>query len=882
MEENKNIENVTEKKSAPAEPHNENRFDKEKLKALASNIKDIEKNSAARRLELEKSLSESSEEAERRIAERKAELEKNGERVEKIANEHRARLEYSGEYQRLSRRKAEKLERDTLIKEREEKQAELERETARQVDEYRKKEAEEAEARRRRTAEILKKLGEASEAEEAEKTEVDLSETVSEEDKQESDCAENVTEASLCEKTETGLTEEENNDDAASEEKAECVPEQEPENEPEQEPQDEPKEESVEKPQKNEKTVTVSEKDGKILLNFGDIKEPEKTGSVSCGDDNIIRFDGFVAAYPIERQPQKKEEAKTPDIQKNEPYQLPLEEIYRESNYYTEDVEHYPPYAPDKDVAEYESERSGASYDDDEGRMLSDFEDELEKESARDDNLLRRTMDGEPVDSLGYPHKDMHAFSKLQLLRHLNKNHAEQRKLLKKIRLAEKEQRYAAHDKNIILIVEKIGLQKEIVEIASESLISCVYVSDNGKIQRCKKELISEIENYNQLCDEYEQSTGKTVQYISVDRAEDIIAGRQIKPIPNVFYVGDYTPYSIDSGAQPSGYEGDALWGLELSDDEYEAAIGAGVERPLSRRNQRILKREREYKIATVKTAVERDLMVIGLRYEYKIAKFEEEKDLIYNSYTVNLKRKDKALSVIDKKINKQKRLAARALKLERDDNARYYSLALLESGEERIQDGADLERLNALRMRLEILLSEREVVNEELIALYGGSDKKLTLAKINRKAASIRKKHARAAYRNQRKIAEKMQKYRAPDEMKDKALSLLNKKTEAIAAIEEMRYRMNALRLRGKAQKEMWQKIRREKLKIKRINQDIRFVIGKLRRHEERSLDDMQWAITLISIAAFVIACIGVYTFFGEEIKAFFFDFYHKYIINK
>ena len=184
--------------------------------------------------------------------------------------------------------------------------------------------------------------------------------------------------------------------------------------------------------------------------------------------------------------------------------------------------------------------------------------------------------------------------------------------------------------------------------------------------------------------------------------------------------------------------------------------------------------------------------------------------------------------------------------------------------------------------MRLDILLSERQVINDELIALYGGVDKKLTYAKINRKAAAVRRKRAKSAARSQRQLAEKMKKYRAPDEMKEKALSLLNEKTRAIAEIEETKYKINALRPRGKALKEMYRKIKTEKKKIRRINDDIKFVMKKLRRHEARFLDDMQWAITLISIAAVIIACIGAYTFHGEEIKAFLFDFYNRFIINK
>lgn len=903
-----NIENNPVKASASAEPRENKMSERERLKALTENIKSIEKSRDAKRRELQKSLAESGEAAERRIAERRASLESDREKAEKIASERAARLEYGGEYRIAQRRREQKLIKEQTERERAEAREAREKATREQIEAYRIKEAELMEERRKKAAKLFAPLDERSEDKAkgesaAEEKKTDLPAASSAEPKAEStnESAEQKQKAEAekqgCEECRAEEAEQSSEPWAEPENKAEKKTEEMPESSSAAAKEAKTPVSSEEKEKNTKKSDTdvgISEENGKIILNIGKSEQPKTRANVTLGEDNILKIGGVALAYPKAGAPM----AQRPNANKAEKpsgerqiYMLPPEESYSEEREYSDapqyGYETYYTATAGGYVKEYEeqSESEKQLNDIEASRLIAEYEASLEGEQDDDgaDALFRHNINADFADGGAYLGRDMLAFTKSELIRHLNKNHRAEVKLLKKLRASEKEQRYASDDKNALLIVEKIGIQKEIVEIASESLTYCVYASDNGKIQKYKKELLSEMENYNQLCDEYEQQTGKTLQYISPDRVDDIIAGRVTRPIPNVFYVGDHAekPVSEDR-PRYGGYETDSLWDLELSDKEYEMVVGGEKELPVTKKTKRMLEKEREFKMTAVKTAVERDLLLIGLRYEYKISQLEAERDMIYNSYTTNPKRKDKAIASIEKKINKQKRLAKRATKLERDDNTRYYSLALLLPDEEKIKEKANRERLEALRMRLDILLAEREVINEELIALYGGTDKRLSFARVNRKAATVRKKHAKAAYRSQRKIADKMKKYRAPDEMKEKALMLLNKKTEAIAAIEEAKYRLNALRPRGKAQKELYLKIKRERAKIKRINDDIHFIMKKLRRHEERALDDMQWAITLVSLAVFVIACIGAYTFFGEEIKAFFVDFYNKFIAVK
>ena len=165
---------------------------------------------------------------------------------------------------------------------------------------------------------------------------------------------------------------------------------------------------------------------------------------------------------------------------------LPPEESYSEEReysdapqygyetYYTATVGGY--------VKEYEeqSESEKQLNDIEASRLIAEYEASLEGEQDDDgaDALFRHNINADFADGGAYLGRDMLAFTKSELIRHLNKNHRAEVKLLKKVRALEKEQRYASDDKNALLIVEKIGIQKEIVEIASESLTYCVYASE--------------------------------------------------------------------------------------------------------------------------------------------------------------------------------------------------------------------------------------------------------------------------------------------------------------------------------------------------------------------------------------------------------------------
>jgi len=241
------------------------------------------------------------------------------------------------------------------------------------------------------------------------------------------------------------------------------------------------------------------------------------------------------------------------------------------------------------------------------------------------------------------------------------------------------------------------------------------------------------------------------------------------------------------------------------------------------------------------------------------------------NSYGSDRRRVAKEIKSINRKISKVKHADKSSARLEREDNSRYYLLPALPLSEEKTKKGARRERLESLRLRLDVLLAERESINERLIALYGGSDKKLRHVKIKRKAGGVRRKSAKAMHKKQSDIARKIESYRAPLDMKERAYELLNKKIACAATADENQYKLKRMRVKGRARAELIAEIKRSRRDMKRADTELRYMLKKLKRQEERYKDDREWALLLIVLALLSALGIGAWMLWGDRIIAYF-----------
>ena len=467
-------------------------------------------------------------------------------------------------------------------------------------------------------------------------------------------------------------------------------------------------------------------------------------------------------------------------------------------------------------------------------------------------------------------------FARSQLSKNLEKFYKEEALLLRRSDKLASRQRAANPEENVTLIVEKIAVRKELCELAIEALGACVHVKAKSRISKHKKLLIGHITAYNSLCDEYEAQTGRAVERIDYSAVDDVLEGRICRPIPTVYYYGNDDGFGHNGVSAESDrvrrYEEEA----ELVLKEYDRYVSEGPYTELNRADRRASQKRQSERMSVIRRAAERDMLLISLRNEYRIASLEARRDILANSFGADRRSISKEIKSVNRKISKVKHAERRSAELERADNSRYYLLPALPLTEEKTKKGARRERLESLRLRLDVLLAERESINERLIALYGGSDKKLRQAKIKRKAGGVRRKSAKAMRKKQSDIARKIERYRAPADMKERAYELLNKKIACAAAEDENRYKLRRMKIKGRARRELIYAVKRAKRDMKRADRELKYMLRKLKRQEERYRDEREWLIMLFIILLLVGAGIGSWIIFGERIIAYF-----RYLID-
>lgn len=464
-----------------------------------------------------------------------------------------------------------------------------------------------------------------------------------------------------------------------------------------------------------------------------------------------------------------------------------------------------------------------------------------------------------------------------QLNKAISRFYREENDCARKIQKIEAKQKDSDNERNIALIVEKISLEKEICELAVEMLGACVYVSARGKIVRHEKLLRSHIDKYNRYCEEYEGCTGRALHRLDYGMIEDVLEGRISRPIPNVYYYGAEGE-AVYNSSDPE------LDRIRREEDEY-AAVSREYERYIedggridpTPAERRAFDKQKASRISAIRRATERDVLLVALRNEYRLESLEARRDILVNSYGSDKGRVMKELRTIERSMSKVRAASRRSIPVEREDNTRFYLLSALNPDDEKVRDGASRDRLASLRQRLEVLLSERESINERLIVLYGGSDKKLKKAKITRKAAAVRRKSARRSFKKQGDLARRIERFDVSSDMKEKAYALLNQKTAAVAHADEIRYKITHLNARGRARGELYSEFKRAKREIKRTDSEIRYMMRRLKKIEDRNSDRRELAILFALIAAFALVVGVVWLTSGDAIVGYFKELFAK-----
>ena len=514
---------------------------------------------------------------------------------------------------------------------------------------------------------------------------------------------------------------------------------------------------------------------------------------------------------------------------------------------------------------------------DSDSRAVREYETEMaRRENAKEkkreavENIEQQHLAEAEISAYSYRDEGLDLYAKSRLSKKIDGFYKESAVLLRREKKISSNQRKASPEENVQLIVEKIAIAKELCEMTADVLGACVYIGSGARTGKYKKTLSLYIDKYNFLCDEYESQTGRAIDRIDPSMVDAVMAGRLYQPIQNVYYHG-MEDDSTHAGLTPAIEREHRIETEEsLVADEYSRYAEAGGFSEMTESEMRAVEKHRSERMGAVRRAAERDLLLISLRAEHQIASLQAKKDVLSYSFDLDKRDRQREIRKIEKRIGKIRRTERKAHDLERSDNSRFYYLAALPLSEEKVKRGARRERLEALRLRLDVLLSERESINERLIALYGGADGRHKKTRVARKAAKIRKKTARTMYKRQRDLAKKIDKIKAPVDMKERAIELLNKRIADASEYEAARYTLRALRPGGRARDELVRTIKRTKKNMRLHDREIKYMIRKLKRHEERYRSDREWAGFLITLTVISVLCVAGWMLFGDKILAY------------
>ena len=473
----------------------------------------------------------------------------------------------------------------------------------------------------------------------------------------------------------------------------------------------------------------------------------------------------------------------------------------------------------------------------------------------------------------------------------LNQFHKEADIYSKRILKLSKKQKNVSHTENVKLIVEKIGNARVVIEIYEEALLACLYTGSKKLTSTHKNILEKKIAAYNAIIDEYEEQTGKSLTRLSRSFASEIIRSREPKPIPIVRYIGEknndvQVPDPIDTldfdsndrdGEVTLNDSPDSQEEIEdqlrfLKEYEYDqrardedAGSLLSLGEDLAVHDKKMAAKKREEKLKLIKEAKERDELVIKARTEYNVARLEAKRDLLSLSFSTSKRDLAKEISAVNDEIDRHRSHFGKSLKLEREDNNCYYKLFTEKKSDKKFGKKTDRRRLESIRMRLDVLLAERDEINKTLITMYGVTGKKIS--KDERRINAVKRRHAKAMYHRQRKDAKRLEKLHAPLDLKQKVYNLMNQCTEIVSTLEGAKYKNRKTSLGSPERKALRRDIKKMRRDLKTTKSDIKYLMKKVEKHHDSHSADIQWIGWIIFLLILVIGGIILWNLYADVI---------------
>ena len=282
----------------------------------------------------------------------------------------------------------------------------------------------------------------------------------------------------------------------------------------------------------------------------------------------------------------------------------------------------------------------------------------------------------------------------------------------------------------------------------------------------------------------------------------------------------------------------------------------------------------------------ETDNRMIAARVEYdfialelEVAKVEQEFSGEYSS-----KKEKRWLRDSKKKLKNLNHRMDSALRYEKLDNERYYSVVATDFDKVDLPAKADREALIGMREELMRLLDIRDEINTQLVELYTGSENGAKISNIKGRAKAVLKARKRAHNKFRRYYA-LLNKHRVTRNEKMRIFDKMDEIVDLKGQIAKCNYILRKERPVGKVRRECIKDKKRAKRDVRIIKKSIERSMAKVlkkARRRERRIRAMMMAyiiLAILGIVGLVIALIGPQIL--EASKMFIPEDFHGYIDN-
>lgn len=460
-------------------------------------------------------------------------------------------------------------------------------------------------------------------------------------------------------------------------------------------------------------------------------------------------------------------------------------------------------------------------------------------------------------------------YDEKELLAFLRSSEKQVRLYKKELSKIERAQSGLSSEDSLKLIVDKINVSKHVVDERAAALFAISASSGKRYIKYHKKLLLESVLDYNRAIAEYEAETGYSLTPASRSLPNDIVSGIPYSPLPLIRYVEEGEPKEINASSGLGITRGERR---ELHREQMRIAKEGARE---EKRLRKLFGGKSWEKIAAVginlddvKLKIERDLLALDSYVDSRITQCETERDFCEYSFSVSYSEKARKIKELKKEIKRLSRSRKRILKYARLDSERYYTALALSSLGATLKSRAKRDKFESLEMRLDLLLNERERVNEQLIKLYTGDLSGKGKKKINAKTVKIQRaaaKKVRRRFKSEMRILEK----KIPLDIKEKLVLRVNKIIDSESKAAVLRYKLKKQRVSPEIKREIKREIKDCRASVKRCLVDLRYLMKKAKKYEERITDRKVQVAWIIGVVIALLLCAGAYLIFKTQIHA-------------